>query len=129
MDNCRWNKEEETKVDNEPNQRKKPITEPKKVFVQTKNNIAKQGPNKEIINVEKEIINVEASSSKNQQSLKGKEVLPEKEKGRGKSTDMLLSPEVLLRQQDQELEDELNMESEKEASKEITGSKDTEVSS
>ncbi|MCI28368.1 hypothetical protein A2U01_0049568, partial [Trifolium medium] len=129
VDNCRWNKEEEAKIANEVNQRKKPPTEPKKVFGQTRDGREQQGKKNEIINVEKEIINVVASSSKNQQNLNEEETSQVKDKDQGKDTVIVLSPEDILKQQDKELEEELNSENDKEASKEKTRFNDEDVSS
>ncbi|GAU38059.1 hypothetical protein TSUD_146170 [Trifolium subterraneum] len=129
VDNCRWNKEEEIKGTNEGNQRKKPPTESKKVFVQTRDSREQQGKKIEIINVEKETINVEESSSKNQQKLNEEETLHVKDKDQGNDTNIVLSPEDIFKQHDKVLEEELNSEHEKVASKGKTPSMDEDFSS
>ncbi|GAU18503.1 hypothetical protein TSUD_90440 [Trifolium subterraneum] len=100
VDNCRWNKEEEIKGTNEVNQRKKPPTESKKVFVQTRDGREQQ-----------------------------EETLQVKYKDQGNDTGIVLNPEDIFKQQDKELEEELNSEHEKEASKGKTPSMDEDASS
>ncbi|GAU28119.1 hypothetical protein TSUD_295560 [Trifolium subterraneum] len=120
VDNCkRLNKDEKLKTDKEVNIKKQLPAEPSKVFAQTKDGRPQQSKPKEIINVDNEVINVEETSGKSlQASLKDKEpdnvdlvnntLLNTMQRQSDNKDESVLSSKAILREQDKQLEEELN---------------------
>jgi hypothetical protein len=120
VENCkRWNKDEEYRNDKVNNVKKKAPLDPKQIFVQTKD--GRKTQDKEPVIVETEIINVEDSSNKTPQAIlnsSSKNTSGSTSKNNHRSpTDkeyeqnfvlQPVSPRTLLRNQDMQLENDLN---------------------
>jgi hypothetical protein len=121
-ENCkRWNKGDETRINKENTIKKRAANEPKQIFVQAKDGRVQQNKTNEVINVEKEIINVEDTSTKSPQadvnnkahgsSSKNHVSSPVDQFEVGLEDAAILSPvspRSLIREQDKELEQDLN---------------------
>jgi hypothetical protein len=121
IDNCyKWNKEEELRV-NKDNMMKQKITEKKKAYVPVSDGRLQINKHKDSSNAGKEVINVEDSNSKTPQHItdaNNMEVVPIiADQGVASSKQVNLetqpildpvSPKSLLREQDMQLEKELN---------------------
>ncbi|MCH81555.1 hypothetical protein A2U01_0002345, partial [Trifolium medium] len=121
IENCkRRNKEEEMKTNQDNTTKKKSSSDPKPVFVQVNDGRKQQDKTNEVINVEKEVINVEDFSEKDLQPNQKKDLdnidkvhktpdkTPEKLIEKAKTVETVLSPNALLKEQDIQLEQELN---------------------
>jgi hypothetical protein len=118
FENCkRWNKEDDLRNDKEINVKKKAPAETRQVFVPTKDGRNLQSKPTELVNVEKEIINVENTTSKSPQAnleVGNKNDCGSFSKNNQVSPIILsesripVSPRSLLRQQDLQLEKDLN---------------------
>jgi hypothetical protein len=118
FENCkRWNKEDDLRNDKEINVKKKAPAETRQVFVPTKDGRNLQSKPTEPVNVEKEIINVENTTSKSPQAnleVGNKNDCGSFSKNNQVSPIILsesripVSPRSLLRQQDLQLEKDLN---------------------
>ncbi|KAK2403140.1 hypothetical protein QL285_052602 [Trifolium repens] len=125
FENCkRWNKDDSMRNENTQYVKKTTPVEPKQIFVPTNDRRNNQSKDKETANVETEIINVEDSSSKSPQVLLGSN---NKKDGESSSKNLHISPTIqvdkrhldvailtpvsprsLLREQDKQIEKELN---------------------
>jgi hypothetical protein len=118
FENCkRWNKEDDLRNGKEINVKKKAPAETRQVFVPTKDGRNLQSKPTEPVNVEKEIINVENTTSKSPQAnleVGNKNDCGSFSKNNQVSPIILsesripVSPRSLLRQQDLQLEKDLN---------------------
>ncbi|PNX74454.1 hypothetical protein L195_g030374 [Trifolium pratense] len=120
IDNCKkWQKEELLKADKVVNTKKKEPAEPKKIFVPTKDGRLQQSKPDEVANVEKEVINVEEVSEKTQHvnmvdkdqdkiDLVSKEQEETLERQDESGRIYVKSPRAVLKEQDRQLEEDLN---------------------
>jgi hypothetical protein len=108
----RNNKDVEAKTDREINLKKKSLSEPKKVFVQSKDGRSQQSKPLENVNADNEIINVEDSNEKsppNEVIEKEPEIVvsPFQQQLSG-NNEIVKSPRNAFREEDLQLEEELN---------------------
>lgn len=110
VDYCKkWYGEDEKLAENDVTKKKKQAKESKKDFVQTKDGRQEQGKGKEVTNVEKEVIDIEEEKDKeNVNNVENGQVA--KEKGKG----LAVSASDEFREQDKQLEAEVNEELERE---------------
>jgi len=84
------------------------MRKPTKIFVQTRDGRQEQGKGKEVVNLEKEVINLKEMSEKDQRG-NNKEVQQQNQnKGKENAIEAAQSPLVVIREQDMDLEHEIN---------------------
>ena len=124
VDYCKkWPVEDEKNNEKEVIRKKKQPNEPKKVFVQTRDERQEQNKAKDVINVEKEVMEIREQNDKNQDLENSSVNITLKDKGKGHVVE--ISEE--FRKQDEQLEAEINDQLEKEtnlptAEKELSSS-------
>jgi len=84
------------------------MRKPTKIFVQTRDGRQEQGKGKEVVNLEKEVINLKEMSEKDQRGNNKEVQQQNRNKGKENAIEAAQSPLVVIREQDMDLEHEIN---------------------
>lgn len=129
IDICKkWYPEGDQKVEKQPVQKKNQVTDPKKVYVQTKDGRSVPSKNDITIELEKEVINVEEKNA-TPQPEEDAEDSTRRDADKGKAPEHISTPVEVFRDQDLNLEAELNLNMDKEGPDSNNQESDSDFSS